>query len=98
MCLAVPGKVVEIAQENGLCMGRIDYDGMKGKACLELVPGVQVGQYVIVHAGFAINIIDEKEALKVLSLWDEFRSEQQLQPGSPVEDNPTVYEEGVEKS
>jgi hydrogenase expression/formation protein HypC len=77
MCLAVPGKVVEIAEENGLRMGRIDYDGMMGKACLELVPEVQVGQYVIVHAGFAINVIDEDEAHKTLALWDEYRSQQE---------------------
>ena len=71
MCLAIPGKVVAITDENGLKMGTVDVNGSLTKACLEYVPDIQLGQYTIVHAGFALKIIDEKEAAKSLKLWDE---------------------------
>ncbi|UCE66219.1 MAG: HypC/HybG/HupF family hydrogenase formation chaperone [Candidatus Zixiibacteriota bacterium] len=71
MCLAIPGKVIEIFGESGLKMGKIDYSGTVNTACLEYVPEAKVGEYVIVHAGFAISIIDEEEAKKTLELWDE---------------------------
>lgn len=71
MCLAVPGKVVEITTENGLKMGKIDYGGTISLACLEYVPEIEIGQYTIVHAGFAISVLDEDEALKSLAAWDE---------------------------
>jgi hydrogenase expression/formation protein HypC len=71
MCLAIPGKVIEITEENGLAMGRIDYAGTVNTACLAYVPEVNVGQYVIVHAGFALSVVDEVEARKTLDLFDE---------------------------
>jgi len=71
MCLAIPGKVIEIFSENGLKMGKIDYSGTVNTACLEYVPEVKAGEYIIVHAGFAISAIDEAEAKKTLELWDE---------------------------
>ncbi|MFB0516451.1 MAG: HypC/HybG/HupF family hydrogenase formation chaperone [Candidatus Neomarinimicrobiota bacterium] len=74
MCLAIPGKVVEIYEENGLRMGRIDYGGVVNKACLEYVPEIEIGQYTIVHAGFAISILDEEEALKSFEAWQEMAS------------------------
>ncbi len=66
MCLAVPGKVLEIYDENGLSMGRIDYAGTENTACLSYCPDVTTGQYVIVHAGFALQILDEAEAMETL--------------------------------
>lgn len=71
MCLAVPGRVVEIFKENGLVMGHIDYAGTISKACLEYVPDIRVGQYTVVHAGFAISIIDEEEARQSFAAWRE---------------------------
>ncbi len=71
MCLAIPGKVIEIFEENGLKMGKLDYAGTINSACLEYVPDVQIGQYAIVHAGFAISIIDEEEARRTYEVWDE---------------------------
>lgn len=71
MCLAIPGKVVEIIEENGLKMGDIDFGGTITKACLEYVPDIEVGQYTVVHAGFAISIIDEEEARKSYEAWQE---------------------------
>ncbi len=87
MCLGVPGKVVEIFEENGLLMGVIDYDGTRNKACLAYVPEIQVGQYTIVHAGFAISIIDEEEAQKSLEAWREM-TEAAAAEGLDVYGNP----------
>ncbi|RXK84294.1 HypC/HybG/HupF family hydrogenase formation chaperone [Chlorobaculum sp. 24CR] len=71
MCLAIPGKLIEIREENGLKMGTVDISGALTKACLEYVPEIAIGQYTIVHAGFALKIIDEEEAAESLKLWDE---------------------------
>ncbi|HUG94453.1 MAG TPA: HypC/HybG/HupF family hydrogenase formation chaperone [Planctomycetaceae bacterium] len=65
MCLGVPGRVVEIFRERELLMGKVDFDGLRKQACLEHVPEVRVGEYVIVHVGFAISRIDEAEARHV---------------------------------
>ena len=71
MCLGIPGKVVEIFEEGGLKMGHIDYGGTQNKACLEYVPEIEIGQYTIIHAGFAISIIDEMEAQQSWDAWRE---------------------------
>lgn len=83
MCIAAPGQVLGIEMEAGLKMGRIDYAGIICKACLEYVPDVQIGQYVIVHAGFAISIIDHEEALKTLALWNEYAAHREQQGKHP---------------
>ena len=62
MCLAIPGKVLEKFEEDGLPMGLIDYSGARNTACLSYTPEAEVGSYVIVHAGFALQILDEEEA------------------------------------
>lgn len=71
MCLAIPGKILEIFDEKGLKMGLVDVNGSKTRACLEYVPDILVGQYTIIHAGFALKIIDEDEAAESLKLWEE---------------------------
>jgi hydrogenase expression/formation protein HypC len=71
MCLAIPGKLVEKYEENGLKMGKLDYSGAVNTACLEYVPEIEIGQYALVHAGFAINVIDEQEAQATYAVWDE---------------------------
>ena len=81
MCLAIPGKLIEIYEEVGMKMGRIDYNGTINKACLEYVPEIEVGQYTIVHAGFAISILDEEEAARSHDAWREY-NEAALQEGS----------------
>ena len=75
MCLAIPGKVIEIYKEDDLLMGRVDYAGTVKTACLEYVPDVQVGQYALVHAGFAISVVDEEEAQKTYDLWRAMANE-----------------------
>ncbi|MGB2896671.1 MAG: HypC/HybG/HupF family hydrogenase formation chaperone [Anaerolineales bacterium] len=68
MCLGVPGKVSEIYEANGLKMGKVDFGGVKREICLEYVPETEVGQYVIVHVGFAISQMSEEEAEETLAL------------------------------
>ncbi len=68
MCLGIPGKVVEIDDGGALRMARVDFGGVRKEACLAYVPEVKLGDYVIVHVGFAISRLDEEEALKTLEL------------------------------
>lgn len=62
MCLAIPGKVVETYNQNGLRMAKVQFGGIMREACLEYVPETQAGEYVLVHVGFAISRVDEAEA------------------------------------
>lgn len=87
MCLGIPGKVIEIFDENGLKMGKIDYSGSINKACLEYVPEIEIGQYTVVHAGFGISILDEEEAKKSLKIWEEF-ADSAAQEGVDILGNP----------
>ncbi|HWQ05487.1 MAG TPA: HypC/HybG/HupF family hydrogenase formation chaperone [Longilinea sp.] len=66
MCLAVPGKIIDIYEQNSLRMGRIDFGGVTREACLEALPDAKVGDYTIVHAGFALNLLSEEEAQETL--------------------------------
>lgn len=68
MCLGVPGRVNEIYEANGLKMGKVDFGGVKREVCLEYVPEIEIGEYVIVHVGFAINQMSEEEAEETLDL------------------------------
>ncbi len=68
MCLGIPGKVVEISDDGPLRMARVDFGGVCKEACLAYVPEVVLGDYVIVHVGFAISHLDEEEALRTLEL------------------------------
>ncbi|MBT3251702.1 MAG: HypC/HybG/HupF family hydrogenase formation chaperone [Candidatus Marinimicrobia bacterium] len=71
MCLAMPGKVIKVFEENGLKMANIDYSGTINKACIEYVPEITAGEYTIIHAGFAISVINEDEAMKSFEAWQE---------------------------
>jgi hydrogenase expression/formation protein HypC len=75
MCLAVPGKIVSIAGDELARVGKIDFGGILREASLAYVPEASVGDYVIVHVGFAISRVDEEEALKV---FDYLRQMQEL--------------------
>ncbi|MCJ7678264.1 MAG: HypC/HybG/HupF family hydrogenase formation chaperone [Anaerolineales bacterium] len=66
MCLAVPGKITEIYVRDGLTMGRLDFGGVAREACLTYVPEAQIGDYAIVHVGFALNLLSESEAQATL--------------------------------
>jgi hydrogenase expression/formation protein HypC len=79
MCLAVPGKILEIYQANGLPMGRIDFGGVVREACLAYVPEARVGDYTIIHVGFALNLIDEEEALSTLALLSQISDQDPIE-------------------
>lgn len=70
MCLAIPGKVLEIDTSVQPAMGKVSFGGIQKKVCLEWLPDVKVGEYVIVHVGFAISKLNEQEALETLRLFD----------------------------
>jgi len=67
MCLAVPGKIVTILEENnlGLRRGKVDFGGILKEVCLDYTPEAGLGDYVLVHVGFALTVVDEQEALNV---------------------------------
>ena len=69
MCLAVPGKVVSLFETNGVQMGKMDFDGITKTICLAYIPDIQIGEYAIVHVGFAIEKLDEKSALETLEVF-----------------------------
>jgi hydrogenase expression/formation protein HypC len=71
MCLGIPGRITEIRDEAGLAMGKVDFGGVRKDACLAYLPEVKLGDYVIVHVGFAISRVDEAEALKTLEILEE---------------------------
>ena len=68
MCLAVPGKIVEIAEVEGLQMARVDFGGVFREACLDYVPEARVGDYCVIHVGFAISLLSEADAMETLDL------------------------------
>jgi hydrogenase expression/formation protein HypC len=86
MCLAVPGKVVEITGEGDLRMGKVDFAGVQRQACLAYLPEAQLGDYVLVHVGFAISRIDEEQALETLDTLREIGELEEL--GTPGDDGP----------
>lgn len=71
MCLAIPGKVLEIDTSSQPVMGKVSFGGIQKQICLEWLPDVKIGEYVIVHVGFAISKVDENEALETLMLFEE---------------------------
>jgi len=78
MCLAIPGKIIETHQRDNLRMAKIDFGGIIKEICLEYTPDAKIGDYALVHVGFAISLMDEEEAqetLKLIKEVSEFESE-----------------------
>lgn len=71
MCLGVPGKVVDIYDAHGMTMGKVDFSGIQKEVCLAYVPDIEVGDYTVIHVGFAITKLDEASALETLRLFEE---------------------------
>jgi len=71
MCLAIPGRVLDIVLDHGLRTGRVDFGGTVKKVFLEHVPEAVVGDYVLVHVGFALSVIDAEEAARTYQLLEE---------------------------
>jgi hydrogenase expression/formation protein HypC len=68
VCLGIPGRVTDITDDQGLLTGTVDFGGVRRAVCLDYVPEVRVGEYVIVHVGFAITVLDEEEARSSLAV------------------------------
>jgi hydrogenase expression/formation protein HypC len=71
MCLAVPGRILEIHDDRMTRMATVDFDGIHKEVCLEYLPDAEVGDYAIVHVGFAISKIDEQSALETLAMFQQ---------------------------
>jgi hydrogenase expression/formation protein HypC len=71
MCLGIPGKILDVRDERGMQMATIDFGGVTKSICLAYVPEIEVGDYAIVHAGFAITRLDEASALETLQMMSE---------------------------
>lgn len=81
MCLAIPGKILDCTEQGGLRVGRIQFGGIVRQASLDFVPEAQVGDYVMVHVGFAISRVDAEEAERTYQLLSEMGAvEEELPP------------------
>lgn len=88
MCLAIPGKVVAIEEKEGIRTGRVQFGGITRQACLDFVPEVQEGDYVMVHVGFAISVVDQEEAERTYALLESMGVlEEELIPDRPAPEN-----------
>ena len=86
MCLGIPGRVTEVYDRQGVTMGKVDFDGILKEVCLAYVPEIQVGDYTIVHVGFAITQLDEQEAQETLALFREMGAlEEELNSADSLE-------------
>ena len=87
MCLAVPGKIAEIAETDALQMSKVDFGGIFREACLDYVPEAKVGDYCVIHVGFAISLLSEKEAMETLDLLKQISNiEEELGPEDVLSD------------
>jgi hydrogenase expression/formation protein HypC len=90
MCLGVPGQILEIREDpTGMHMARVSFGGIVKEVCLAYTPEVEVGDYVVVHVGFAISTIDEEEAHKVFDFLQEMGELEELDVPQPSEAQPT---------
>jgi hydrogenase expression/formation protein HypC len=71
MCLAVPGRILSIAEADGVPMAEVDFGGVRKSVCLQYVPDAAVGEYVVVHVGFAIQLLDEESARQTLANFEK---------------------------
>ncbi|WP_329391018.1 HypC/HybG/HupF family hydrogenase formation chaperone [Streptomyces sp. NBC_01716] len=67
MCLAVPGRVLSTSEVDGALMAQVDFGGVRKEVCLQYIPDAEIGEYVVVHVGFAIQRLDEESALRTLA-------------------------------
>ena len=87
MCLAVPGKVLDCEESGGIREGRVQFGGIVRRVRLDFVPEAQVGDYVVVHVGFAISLVDAEEAERTYQLLSEMGNlAEELGLTAPAED------------
>ena len=90
MCLAIPGKVLQEFESGGMRMAKVRFGGIVREASLDYVPEVKVGDYALVHVGFAISIVDEEEAARTYKTLEELDQLTEL-------DAPRVDEESARR-
>ncbi len=83
MCLAIPGKLIEIYREHDVLMGKVDFGGVCKRVCMEHVPHALIGDYVLVHVGFALDTINEAEARRVFKFLEGMDQLEELEVDSP---------------
>lgn len=71
MCLAIPGKILDTYDRKGIRMAKVQFGGVTRESCVEYVPEARVGDYVLVHVGFALSVVDEQEAARTFALFEE---------------------------
>jgi hydrogenase expression/formation protein HypC len=71
MCLGIPGKIIEIYEDHGTKMAKVDFGGVSREACIEVIPEAKPGDWTIVHAGFALSLLSEEEANETLEILQE---------------------------
>jgi len=84
MRLAIPGKIVEFHENQGVRMSKVDFGGITREACIEYLPDAQLGDYVLVHVGFAISKVDEDEAARTYKYLEEMNQLDELEAGDEV--------------
>ena len=83
MCLGIPGRVIETRREHEVLMGKVDFGGVCKRVCLEHVPEARPGDYVLVHVGFALSILNEAEARRVFEFLEGMNQLDELKAPSP---------------
>jgi len=94
MCLGIPGKILEVYQRDELPMGKVEFGGIAKEICLAYTPEAAVGDYVIVHVGFAISRVDEKEAQEIFSYLQQIEGLDEID-GEPAADAENASKEGT---
>jgi hydrogenase expression/formation protein HypC len=96
MCLAIPGKLIEISQNaEGVRMGKANFGGIVKQVCLEYTPEVEMGDYVLVHVGFALSKVDEAIAARTYRLLEEMKALSELDDPEVEEPVPRDYPSGT---
>lgn len=89
MCLAIPGKLIEILDDpHGVKMGRANFGGIVKQICLEYTPEACIGDYLLVHVGFALSMVDEAEAARTYALLEELKQLDELDAGDSADTPP----------
>lgn len=83
MCLGIPGKLLETYREHDVLMGKVDFSGVCKRVCLEHVAHAQPGDYVLVHVGFALSVLDAEEAGRVFAFLEEMNQLEELKVPPP---------------
>ena len=87
MCLAIPGKISALHENTGVPMAKVDFGGITREACMSYLPQARIGDYVLVHVGFAISQVDEEEAARTYQYLSEMDQLSELQDGDPEGDH-----------